>query len=389
MNTVKEEVIAKFIESKYYRIELNPKNCRITRVYDKLNDWEIIAQENHFTFFQFVQEKTDPLFKNERNFFYARNLEQEKFDISCWNTEWKRIRTTAYKPLGYEITKNQTNITLTLSFDVPGCDWFKQKFILHQNKAYIEIKIEMMKQDIRTPESIYLATPLNLKKNWQCAFDTAGVPTLLDEDQLPGASRDWFTVEKFVAMYDGDKCAALFCPHAPMIQAGGFNFGNRSEAIPRDENPLLVAWPLNNYWDTNFRPSQPGYIDLTYYLKSYKSYDESEVFTDAQEVMLPVETHPYLSMPEGGMVQLINLSSDKLKVLHQKKSEDGTGIVMRVINLDNKNEEFKIEFPGRKIIEAYHTSTFEDLKEKLPVKDSSVNISLKYKQITTLFVKFS
>ena len=90
LETVVEESIIKFIESEFIRIEFNPKNNRITRVYDKINDWDILDQESDFTFFQFVQETTDALFREDRRSYYARQLEKEKFDRTCWNTDWKK-----------------------------------------------------------------------------------------------------------------------------------------------------------------------------------------------------------------------------------------------------------------------------------------------------------
>lgn len=387
LQTVVEESVTKFVESEFVRIEFDPKNCRITRVYDKANDWEVLDSESDYTFFQFVQETTDALFKEERRAYYARELDKEKFDISCWNTGWKRIRRTAVKPLGYQVNEKQTGIELVLSFEVPGCEWFKQKFILHQNKPGIEIKIEMMKQDVRTPESVYFVTPLNLNKDWECTFDTAGVPTKLDEEQLPGASRDWFTVEKFVAMYNEDKCAVLICPDAPMIQAGDFNFGKRSKVIERNEKPLLVAWALNNYWDTNFRPTQPGYINLKYFFKTYNSYNNATVFTDADAETISIETHPLLKSNNEIGKTFLKTSGKGLRILHIKKSEDESGIVLRVINLDKSETAYTIELPGVKIKEAFVTNTYENVVSHIKSDNSKVSVELPYKKITTLVVR--
>ncbi|MGD8778684.1 MAG: hypothetical protein PVH88_06945 [Ignavibacteria bacterium] len=387
LDAVIEEFITKYVESEFYRIEFNPKNCRITRVYDKVNDWEILDTNSDYTFFQFVQETTDPLFREDRRAYYARSLDNEKFDITCWNTGWKRIRSTALKTLGYKIKENPTNIELELSFDVPGCDTFKQTFILHRHKAGIEIKIEIMKSDVRTPESIYFVTPLNLGKDWDCVFDTAGVSTRLDDEQLPGSSKDWFTVEKFVTVYNKNKCAALFCPDAPMIQAGDFNFGKRSKTIERNEKPLLAAWSLNNYWDTNFRPTQPGFISLTYFFKTYAGYNETKVSTDADEVFCPVETYPLLVLDKSASGSFLKTSGEGLKVLHIKKAENDSGIILRVINLDESVSNYTIEFPGGKVKEAFETNTFEDIVSPLQINDTAVTVDLQYKKITTLLVR--
>ena len=387
LNTSVEEFVTKYIESEFYRIEFNPRNCRITRVYDKVNNWEIIDTQSRYTFFQFVQETTDPLFSDERKAYYSRLLEKEKFDISCWNTGWNKIRKTAEKVLGYEIIENDTSIQLVLSFEVPGCSNFKQSFTLHQHKPEIEIKIEMLKQDIRTPESVYFVTPLNLEKDWQCTFDTAAVPTKLDDEQLPGSSKDWFTVDKFVTMSDNNKCISLFCPDAPMIQAGDFNFGKRSKTIERDHNPLLIAWPLNNYWDTNFRTSQPGFIELNYVFKTYNCYDEQNICNDADRITHPLEIHPLLKTDRFDTKTYIATDDESLRILYIKEAEDSSGIVLRIINLNKTKKEFRINLPGQNISKAFVTNVFENIEKELEVEDSCVIIELPYRKISTLLLK--
>jgi hypothetical protein len=387
LETVVEESVTKFIESEFIRIEFDPANNRITRVFDKTNNWEVLDSESDFTFFQFVRETTDPLFKMGRRAYYARELNKEKFDISCWNTDWKRIYRTAVKPLGYQIIEKQTSIELELTFKVPGSKWFKQKFVLHQNKPGVEIMIEIMKKDIRTPESVYFVTPLNLNKGWECTFDTAGIPLKLDEEQLPGASRDWFTVEKFVAMYNKKKCAVLICPDAPMIQPGDFNFGKRSKKIERNEKPLLIAWALNNYWDTNFRPTQPGYISLRYIFKTYGNFDEQIVCLDAEVETISIEIHPLLKLTKEGTKNLIRTSGKGLKILYIKKSEDDTGLIFRLTNLDKTNYKHYIDLPGKKIKDAFITNTYENILYTLKVDHTKIRFELPYKKIVTLLVR--
>ncbi len=66
-----------------------------------------------------------------------------------------------------------------------------------------------------------------------------------------------------------------------MTRFGDFHFGPPIDAVPRDENPLLLAWPVNNYWDTNFPLVQSGRISLRYGLLSVPSAQVESVHDHA------------------------------------------------------------------------------------------------------------
>ncbi|MBI1938843.1 MAG: hypothetical protein HYS25_12065 [Ignavibacteriales bacterium] len=392
LNTLEktQEVTAtKFIESDFYRIEFNPDNCRIVRVFDKINKRELLDAKSDYTFFQFVRERTDPLFKEERRAYYARELEKEQYDISCWNTEWEKIIETASRPLGYEIEKTAEGISLTLSFEAPGVKSFKQKILLHAFKPLISLKTSFYKEEIRTPESIYFVFPLKLEKKWECNFDTAGIPTELDTEQLSGASRDWFTVESYASLYNDNYGAVLFCPDAPMIQAGDFNFGKRSKRIERNENPLLLAWAMNNYWDTNFRPAQPGFIELEYHLTTFHEFNSASIKKEADSMKVKTEVHPAISIPASRQGKFFELDNDSVHVLHVKKSVVDEAVIFRLINYSEKNITAALSLYNKNFIKAEKIDVLEEPQNELSIVNNKVKLNLASRKIESIKLYYS
>jgi hypothetical protein len=263
------------IESPTHILRYDPDSGRILSLTDRTDGRELIAPRDGLDCFAFVRERTDALTEDRRYAFYQRDLDKEKIDEMCWQ-EWSPIRERATRVTHCAIVEKPGRITLERSFQAPGMLHLAQRFTFFAHDPVIRIEIEMELLPEASPQAIYFALPLALQANWQAVFDTAGHPVRVDADQLPGACRNWATTESFAMMRDGQGGLALFTPEAPMVQFGDFNFRKPMDSLPRPANPLLLAWPVNNYWDTNFPRVQTGRLHLRYGLFSFGTATHTE-----------------------------------------------------------------------------------------------------------------
>jgi len=380
-----EEVGLSYIESPYHRLEYDKQTGRITSLFDKNLKWEILNQNSEYTFFQFVREYPDPLVNGERRAMYARDLVKEKYDANCWMTDWKAKRDTAISFIGSEIKQTPTGITLLLRFNVPGAKSLEQRITLQSYSELILLDISIHKEEVLTPESIYFTFPLNLKEKWKANYDTCGVHVELDKEQLPKSSRGWQTVESYASVYNDDKGIALFCPDAPMVQFGGFNFGRKYYSIERKSFPLLLAWPLNNYWDTNFPSSQPGQINLSYAFSSFTKFNKQEMFKSGRAVSTKIEIHPLMNCKKLESGSFIEINDDSVQLLNLKLSDDNKGIIARVVKARQQSGKTSIRLP-KNIKEASLVNAFEEPVKQLQVKKNVVLIDLIPNRITPLLI---
>lgn len=377
-----------FIESPFHRLEYEQPTGRIVRLYDKEQDWEVLDENSEWTFFEYAYESPDPLIDSGRTSYYKRSMKKEKFDVNCWDYHWRARREHATRPLGMEVREHPRGITLVLHFEAPGLDALEQHITLQGETPLIELSARMRKKDIRTPEGLYFVFPLNLSAGWRSHFNTAGVPLELDAEQLPGCSRDWVTVETFASVSSKDYSAILYCPEAPMVQVGDFRYGRGSAQIERPENPLLLAWPLNSYWDTNFRASQPGWIEVRYAFRSTGAFQLSETVRESRTVFNPIEVHPAIN---GGTFQeghFCEIDHPDVDILHVKPAMDGAGAgaVFRLINLSGKTVKVKLRLPGKKLTAAVWTNPLEEDGENLSLQGDTVEISLPPRKISGIKV---
>lgn len=376
-----------YIETDFYLMKFDPQKGRIISLFDKKRNWEVTDKNSKYSFFQFVHEKPDPAVDSTRFAFHVRNTENEKIGITGWQPDWKAVYSTINGKIECSIDTNAFTATLIIKSQAEGVKSLEQRITLHADSPIIDLAADFIKTDNVNPEAIYFTFPMNLDKGWSGFFDTGDVPLELDSEQLKGTCRDWVTVSSFASIHNNDKGATLYCPDAPLVMFGNFNFGRNQAAIKRDKNPLLIAWATNNYWETNFRGSQPGLIQLKYAFNSKGEYNAAKISMEAQRVISSPIVYQAVDCPNESSGQLINVAGNGVKVVYVKASEDKKATILRVINLNPKDATAEINLPGRKIVSAWRCSTQEDKMDKLKVTDSKFVIPLKTREITSIRIE--
>ena len=250
------------IETLAYKLQYDPDTGRILELHDSRGR-KLLSPRPGIDLFSVVRERTDALDESRRYAFYLRDLEKEKNDVSCWR-DWSPVRETARGVRSCSVTESRDRITLTRELDMAGVRRLVQSFTLTADDPTIRVDIELQLEPSLRAQSFYLATSLSTSAGWRGTFDSAGAAVELDVQQLPGASRNWVTAESYAAIGDRAGAVALLCPDAPLVQFGAFHFGPPRDEIPRHAEPLLLAWPVNNYWETNFPRGETRTIRLRY-----------------------------------------------------------------------------------------------------------------------------
>lgn len=357
------------IETDDHILAYDSATGRITGLTDKRLNWQMIDPSSPWTLFQYVHERPDPLHHPwHRTSLYHRDVDKTNANISCWKNDWQALRRGADKLTGLSVSRAGNAVTLALAWEGPGFERLEQRITLFGDRPGIELTATIRKTDVREPEAMYFAFPLQLDAGWTSVFDSASTFVKLDEEQLPGMCRDWVTVDQTVSVFDGRRGVTLACPDAPLVQIGDFHFGKEQKEVARGANPLLLAWPVNNYWDTNFKASQPGVLTFKYELRAFDKFDPAAAAAAGLAAAHPVQLFPAVRCPNRREETLLSVRGDGVNVIHVKPAEDGRGVIVRLMNLLEATAEARITLPGRRIARAFATDALEGDATELAVE---------------------
>ena len=127
------------------------------------------------------------------------------------------------------------------------------------------------------PEAVLFRFPFALDDP-EIHIDGPFGPYRPESDQLPGASRNYFSLQRWVDLSDEDLGITMASIDAPLVQFGEI----RTDAIVTgwleraEKSPTLYSYVMNNYWETNYRAAQDDEVTFTYALRVHDGFDEGE-----------------------------------------------------------------------------------------------------------------
>ena len=159
--------------------------------------------------------------------------------------------------------------TTELSYKLMGTEMYKVFLKAYKHSPRIEVMVRVHKDSHWEPENLYVSLPFFAGQNDYFYINKTGCIIRPGIDQLPGTCQDFYLIQNTMVWQDGDKAVAVIAKDAPLISLGGL------EAKPvvlcdghdKERNHSLVySWPMNNFWETNFKVDLAGFYEFSYTL---------------------------------------------------------------------------------------------------------------------------
>ena len=160
--------------------------------------------------------------------------------------------------------------SLLVEADAPGCKKFSCEVRVMDGINRVDIINRLEKEAIRTKEGVHFAFPFSVPQG-QLRFDVAHGIVRPEEDQLPGACKNFFSVQSWVDVSNDQRGITWATPDAPLIEIGTITAEKRW-LKETDNAQNFYSYVMNNYWHTNYKADQQGLITFHYSLQPHGEF---------------------------------------------------------------------------------------------------------------------
>ncbi len=395
----KKSMAGDLIENDFYAIRLNPDSGEIMAIIDKAIKEDIVDSGSEYRFNQFVYDADEnerlvdlsnheisekdilflqPYYRKLHADFYDSPTEKVKF--KRYFAENSRIAEIREGSLFTEI------ITTSSSYMFPQ---IKTRIMIDNINKRIIFRNYLSKYENLNMESLYFMFPFNAVKP-SMKINIHGGFFEPENEQLPGSAKDWYCVQKWINIADGNR-SFLFSPlEAPLVQLGGINTGKYLDNIKID-NGTVASFVMNNHWWTNSPASQCGRFEFSYFVSS-----SSSEFDPVRSGRFGWSSHfpliaDFINREGGnGKYESYSLMEEELPenviLTGLKKAEDGKGVIFRFLETSGKSCCFDFSLNGRKIKEAFLTDPVEKKLKVLDIEKGKIKISQLPFELSSIYI---
>jgi hypothetical protein len=236
--------------------------------------------------------------------------------------------------------------SLVAESDAPGCKRLVREIRVIDGLDRVEIIDMVDKTPIRAIEGVHFGFAFNVP-NPQVRINSPGAVVQPEKDQLPGACKNWFSVERWVDVSNDNYGVTWVTADAPLMELGGLT-ANLPRGQPNPDaymktigpSATLYSWVMNNHWHTNYRADQEGEMTFRYYLRPHGAYDAIAAARFGLET-----TQPLIVVPARGQkpaVSRLRVEPAGVLVSALKPSDVGKAIIVRLYGGSGKDAVAKL-----------------------------------------------
>ena len=292
------------------------------------------------------------------------------------------------------ITNEPFGMTARLESSGVNTPKIETEVILFSGQKKIEFINHVRKTEVYTKEGVYFAFPLAMNRP-EFRYEIQNGFVNPAHDQLPGAGKEWFSVQHWVAADQDGVTAAIIPVDASLVTLGDIVRGTWPREFGHRDGTIF-SQVMNNYYFTNYAAGQGGDFTFRYVLTSGGNIEPAFMSRLGREEMSPLEVDQitsqdkainsprHLATAQGSFLQT---DQPNVALVIWKRAEDGDGTILRFLELAGKPEEVNIETPLLNVQSAWRADALERNQDALTISPHGFHFSVKPFQIVTVRVE--
>ena len=374
---------ARTIENAHYRLSIDPATGALREWFDKDLGHDFAGSYQGWGIGQYVYEWVGS--PQQRDALFYGDFAAEDFGHGVTDTPF--VRETVREVHVHKPTIEHGRASVTVEVSGPGISRSVCTYGLDARSKTLAIDWLLDKERVTDVEAVFVAFPFALSTP-SFRADINGTPITPEQDQLPGTVRDWYPIQRWVDVSDGDRGVTLAPLDAPLVQLGGITSGRWDKEL-RPEGPNIVSWALQNHWMVNFKASQGGEIPLRYRLTTHAGpCDNTAAARFGAEAATPpivMRDERRFRDPTGRFIEVLE-SAEVL--MTAKPAEDGEGVILRLQNLRPADQVVPLKFVAASPTSIRYSSPLESDGDPLDVRDDAVRVPLGSLAVQSLRVQW-
>jgi hypothetical protein len=370
------------LENTYYRVTLDPESGAVRSIFDRERQRELVDSSSPYRFGQYVYVTGADKLPN-RLVRFPNNAALPQLETHGSGSG--RVVSVVRTPFGMvaHLTSSSVNTPR-----------IETEIILPDREKKIEFINRVRKTRVYSKEGVYFAFPFAMDRpDFKYEIQNGFVDPR--KDQLPGAGKEWFSVQGWVAVEQGQLSAAIVPVDAFMVTFGDIVRGT----FPREfgqRRGTVFSYVMNNYWEDNFVPAQGGDFTFRYVLTSGDKLKPEALSRLAWSAMAPLETDEIRPQDQGGtrstpldsaQASFLQIENPNIVLVDWKMAEDNHGTILRLLETAGKAGDVTISSPLLAIESAWLATAMEENQRVLPVSADGLRFAVKPFQVVTLRVE--
>jgi hypothetical protein len=364
----------KSIENRFFKVTINPETGTVSSIYDKELNIELV----------------DKTARHQVNQLITRWIKTGKEE----------------SPKTATICKGQSGpvyASIIVSTSGAGCPQLNQEIILYDKIKRIDFNNRVLK-DMTPTQEVYFAFPFKMDTP---DFRFEGPLSVIKplRDQFPGSNTNYYSVQHWADVSDGNTGITLTPIDAHLVMFGGLNpivVSQAHHAVdPPDFLPEFVrdmkkgymySFVMNNNFRTNMQPVQLGDILFRYSVTSHKgNWIEGRPQDFGWAVKNPLIPVPVSGKSKGNLPESLSfcqLDKPNVILLTMKKAENNDGVIIRLNETEGKDTEVNVTLPKITIKRAYETNLVEENENSVDFREQTIKLNIKAFGLKTIRIIF-